>query len=225
MEGTKGLQRWDIGRGYALRDYLFSLFKVRSIRSLSRVVGVSPSHLSSIFSGQRSPTPSLLSRLATAAGTDPDELLRATDAMAKTRTEGKTGDARLLSAAISFAEAELVKRPALFDSFRTNFCAFLIASGRADLPLSSSLYSSLSSPSSLASRLAGASPETARVMLHALAYTLFPLEYAASGSIGLRDLSLDRLPPGFVHALHGFCSAHGSPEAGEGGMGDGGPQD
>lgn len=207
-----------------MREHLFSLFKVRSIRGLSRAVGVSPSHLSSVFSGQHGPTPSLLGRLAASAGTEPDELLRAAEAAAKTRLEGKAEDARLLSAAVAFAEAELSKHVALFDFFRANFCAFLIASGRADLPLSSSLYSSLSSPSSLASRLAGASPETVRVMLHALAYTLFPLEYAASGSIGFRDLSLDRLPPGLVHALHGFCSAHGSPEAGEGGMGDGGPQ-
>lgn len=210
-------ERWDSARGRALRDQLFALLKVNSIRGLARVTGISPSHLASIFAGQRAPTPSLLERLGSAAGAKPDELLRSAETAAKARVQGEAADARLLGAAVAYAGAELSKRPEMFDLFRGNFGAFLIASGRADLALASSLYSSLTSPSSLSSRLAGASPETVRAMLHALAYTLFPLEYAASGNIGVRELSLDRLPADLARALRNFASAHSPGEGGEGG--------
>lgn len=210
-------RQWDAERGLALKNRLLRLLGAESIRGAAQVSGVSPTHLAAIFRGAVPPSDSILERLAAAAGTRPEDLLHAAEADAGMREEKAAADARLLAAAVAYAEAELSKRPDLFDFFRANFCAFLIASGRADLALSSSLYSSLSSPSSLSSRVAGASPETVRAMLHALAYTVFPLEYAASGSMAVHDFSIARLPGGFAEALRSFASSGGTPpaEAGE----------
>lgn len=206
-------RQWDAERGLSLKNRLLSLLGAGSIRGAARVSGVSPTHLAAIFRGAVPPSDSILERLAAAAGTEPEDLLHAAEADAGMREEKAAADARLLAGAVAYAEAELSKRPELFDFFRANFCAFLIASGRADLALASSLYSSLSSPSCLSARLAGASPATLRAMLHALAYVLSPLEYAASGNVAVRDFSLGCLPAGLAKALRRFASSGEAPSA------------
>jgi transcriptional regulator with XRE-family HTH domain len=216
---------WTEREAANLREYLSArLGGAVKVRDLASRAGVSAGHLSRVLAGKSPLTPALAERLARVLGEDPTALLAAAG-LCEGREKQQSGGGKKESAtglSLAASTRALLRmlenvNPERYRNFVSNFAAFLVATGRADLLAAEGIRRMLET---LDARryLEAASADTKLAALHALAYTLYPLEYAAANNLELKRLkgwglvfaqgdATAGLPAPFVEALKDSAAA------------------
>jgi transcriptional regulator with XRE-family HTH domain len=186
---------WSEEHAMKLRKYLASRLGETSLREMASRLGVSGGHLSRVLSGKSSLAPAMLIRIARALGEEPESVLAAAGIGGGKTVEafGKE-DKKTVTLSLDDGLFTLRKQLCSMDSakfvhFKTNLCVFLLAARRADMFTVLGLQAALDNPKTAAQYMIMASDDTKKIALHALAFTMFPLEYAVEGGLEFKAFS------------------------------------
>lgn len=213
---------WNRDHARDFQRFLESRLRTSTVRAAADLLRTSDGYLSHILAGKSPLTAVILSRVAAATGLPKSDVLRQLsvyrallEVLAGERAGNEKEGAHERPATVpddepywrffhqtlgdwfekwdlKTDEGAAVRQA--FRDFVRNLCVFQLAAKKFDLFTASAVAEALRAPADVRRYMVTASDETKRLVLHALAFTIYPFEYAAGGNLLLRDTGLRSLP-------------------------------
>lgn len=187
-----------------LREHLFRILHVRSLRAAAQRVGVSAGHFSEVVAGRRPITPEVLRKIARSTNTDLADLLTLLDLKVDDRSllaapdveEGVATSSLQTATTIeldverfkNLSDAILKMDASYFTLYRSVLAAFLFAAGKVDAFFIPAVDVIFKSRQETVENLRKASDDIQLLAYHALLFLADPVEYVKAGNLSLRSL-------------------------------------